>query len=99
MSDRTRKFGKQAQDAIEKAILSAFVDANGGPLTIAETARSINVHEHNNLTTDRTLRKLEEEGIVKQLGKGQPFVLTDEGRRKCGQLFGQTSVLLSMMDG
>ena len=91
MSERTRELGKQAMDALEKAVLSAFVDKDGGPLTIAEIARRINIHEHNRLIADRTLRKLEDDGIVKQLGKRQPFMLTDKGRRKWMQLIGETS--------
>ena len=30
MSERTRELGKQAMDALEKAVLSAFVDAANG---------------------------------------------------------------------
>ena len=92
MSERTRELGKQAQDAIEKAILSAFVDENGGSLRIADIAKRIDICESRNMTTDRTLRKLEDDGIVQQLGERQPFILTDEGKRKCRQLFGETSV-------
>ena len=79
-------------DALEKAVMSAFWDKNDSPLRIAEIAREINIREHNNWITDSTLRKLEADGIVKQLGARQPFVLTDEGQRKCGQMFGKPSV-------
>ena len=92
MSDRTKELGKQAMDALENAVLSAFSDENGGQLRIADVARAINICEHNNWITDATLRNLEADGIVKQLGERQPFELTDEGRRKCRQLFGKTSV-------
>ncbi|MCY3544657.1 MAG: hypothetical protein OXH22_11550 [Chloroflexi bacterium] len=92
MSDRTKELGKQAMDALKKAVLSAFVDANGGQQRIADVARAINIHEHNNWISHSVLRKLEDDGIVKQLGKGKPFILTDQGQRKCRQLFGDSSV-------
>jgi len=77
MSDRTKELGKQAMDALEKAVLSAFVDANGGQLRIADVAHAINIHEHNNWITDSTLRKLQDDEIVQQLGERRPFELTD----------------------
>lgn len=88
MSERTIELGMQAQDAIERAILSAFADENGGTLTIAETARRINICEYNRGTTDRTLRKLKTDGLVERPVEGGPYELSDEGRRKCRQLFG-----------